>query len=221
MRRSTFPTVVTTYLLLAAAPARADDAKANDRAERLATHPKGLRVFYAAQTHVPPAPFAAPAARDYPRSTWRGRGPKETFDHIARSSFLRLREAIEASWGPDTSYLAVREEGNPALGQCYPTSRVIQFHLPDAEIMKGLVWTGESEEIHFWNALRAGEHWFHIDLTWHQFPHGSSIRSFAVLDRANLGDGPETISRCERLRQRVSEFLFQLEASTAADDGSP
>jgi hypothetical protein len=55
MRRSTFLTVVTTCLLLAAAPARPDDAKPNDakpndRAERLATAPKGPRVFYASHS---------------------------------------------------------------------------------------------------------------------------------------------------------------------------
>lgn len=39
---------------------------------------------------------------------------------------LTLRQALEASWRPETAYLNVEEEGNPALGQCYPTSRVIE-----------------------------------------------------------------------------------------------
>jgi len=34
---------------------------------------------------------------------------------------IALREALEASWDARTSYGGVWEEGNPALGQCYPT----------------------------------------------------------------------------------------------------
>jgi hypothetical protein len=36
---------------------------------------------------------------------------------------IALREALEASWSARTSYGGVWEEGNPALGQCYPTAR--------------------------------------------------------------------------------------------------
>jgi hypothetical protein len=60
---------------------------------------------------------------------------------------LRLCEALEASW--DGS-------GNPACGQCYATSRVVQHYYPATEIIKGKVWTGEREEIHFWNGLPVG-----------------------------------------------------------------
>ena len=60
-----------------------------------------------------------------------------------------LLEALEFSWKYDTASLQVFEEGNPALGQCYPTSRVIQFFFPDVEITEGEVWTGKSLEKHF------------------------------------------------------------------------
>lgn len=50
---------------------------------------------------------------------------------------LRLREAIEASWKPDTAYHHAEEVDNPALGQCYVTSRVIQYYFPEAEIVEG------------------------------------------------------------------------------------
>ncbi|MBC7546228.1 hypothetical protein H7171_00605 [Candidatus Saccharibacteria bacterium] len=43
-----------------------------------------------------------------------------------KADMLKIREALEASWDEKTSYLAVKQEGNPALGQCYPTSRVVQ-----------------------------------------------------------------------------------------------
>ena len=79
---------------------------------------------------------------------------------------LRLREALEASWDRQTAYRAVEQAGNPALGQCYQTSRVVQHYYPATEIIKGKVWTGESEEIHFWNGLPVGDEWYHIDLSW-------------------------------------------------------
>ena len=43
-------------------------------------------------------------------------------------------EALEASWDEKTSYRGVSIKNNIALGQCYPTSRVLQFIFPDVEI---------------------------------------------------------------------------------------
>ena len=37
-----------------------------------------------------------------------------------------LAIALEASWDHLTAYRGVVCAGNPALGQCYPTSRVVQ-----------------------------------------------------------------------------------------------
>jgi hypothetical protein len=55
-----------------------------------------------------------------------------------------LREALAASWDKRTAYLEVEQAGNPALGQCYPTSRVVQHYYPETEIIKGIVWTGKA-----------------------------------------------------------------------------
>jgi hypothetical protein len=60
-----------------------------------------------------------------------------------------LREALEASWSPRTSYGGVWVEDNPAVGQCYPTARVVQHFFPLSEIVKGTVWTGIRQETHF------------------------------------------------------------------------
>jgi hypothetical protein len=123
----------------------------------------------------------------------------------AQNFMLRLREALDTSWDRQTAYGAVEQAGNPVLGQCYPTSRVAQHHYPETEIIKGKVWTGESEEIHFWNALPVGDGWYHIDLSWQQFPAGSAVQNFIVLDRQNLGDSEATIQRCELLLKRVGQ----------------
>ncbi|MGO4739099.1 hypothetical protein AB4099_21305 [Bosea sp. 2KB_26] len=134
---------------------------------------------------------------------------------------LRIREALEASWDGQTSYKAVVKPGNPALGQCYPTSRVVQHYYPETEIIKGTIWTGESEETHFWNGLPIGDDWYHIDLSWQQFPPGSMIREFVVLDRQHLGDSEPTLQRCALLLNRVEDYLRKHSPSSShgADAG--
>lgn len=120
---------------------------------------------------------------------------------------LRLRAALEASWDRQTAYGAVEQAGNPALGQCYPTSRVVQHYYPATEIIKGKVWTGEREETHFWNGLPVGGEWHHIDLSWQQFPASAAVRAFAVLDRRTLNDSAATLQRCALLLTRVESRL--------------
>ena|SRR5215471_1121352 len=124
-----------------------------------------------------------------------------------QSFMLRLREALEASWDELTAYGAVENASNPALGQCYPTARVVQHYYPATEIIKGKVSTGEKEEIHFWNGLLVGDNWYHIDFSWGQFPTGSVVREFVVLDRRNLDDSKATLERCALLLKRVETFL--------------
>jgi hypothetical protein len=123
---------------------------------------------------------------------------------------LRLREALEASWDGLTAYGATEKAGNPALGQCYPTAWVVQRYYPATEVIKGKVWTGERDEVHFWNGLRVGNTWYHIDFCWSQFPFGSVVREFTVLDRHNLGDSRASLERCALLLKRVEAFLNNL-----------
>ena len=120
---------------------------------------------------------------------------------------LKLREALEASWGTDTAYLNVEEAGNPALGQCYPTSRVVQHFFPEFEIAVGEVWTGRSTEKHFWNVRQADGNEQLVDFTWQQFPAGSVVKSYKLLDRNDLNDGPEAVKRVELLLARVKTRL--------------
>lgn len=128
---------------------------------------------------------------------------------------LALRRAIEASWDEKTSYLAVKKAGNPALGQCYPTAWLLQQYFPELEIVKGIVWNGTKEETHFWNILEQGGQQYSFDFTWQQFPLGSYVKSFDTLDRNNLGDGPETITRCRILKSRVEKYLQKNENVSA------
>jgi hypothetical protein len=145
--------------------------------------------------------------------------PGARYRHFERSAFcyaksraqnmVKLRHALEASWDEKTSFQSVSDKDNPALGQCYPTSRVVQFFYPETEIVEGKVWTGNKFEKHFWNVLEANGHQYHIDFTWQQFPSGSIIKSWKTLDRNKLGDGPNTIKRVELLQRRVKNYLAQ------------
>lgn len=128
-----------------------------------------------------------------------------SLDHDA--DMTNLREALEASWKPDTAYLEVATQGNPALGQCYPTSRVVQLYFPKMEIVEGQVRTDKSTEKHFWNVLIINGEEYHVDLTWQQFPTGSSVKSYEIRKRQTLGDGENTLMRVELLHSRVKEYL--------------
>lgn len=114
----------------------------------------------------------------------------------------RLERALRASWDDRTAHLGGRAD-NRAAGQCYPTSRVVQWFYPEAEIVTGQVDTGVSLEDHFWNLLAEDR----IDLSWSQFPEGSTIVTARVLDRTQLADSPPTVARCALLLERVQASL--------------
>lgn len=125
------------------------------------------------------------------------------FPDLPRVSLPQLQSALEASWSPHTAYLGAFEQGNPALGQCYPTARVVQWLFPRFDIAAGDVDTGSAIEAHFWNIDQASTLAEHVDLSWQQFPRGSQVIRFRVLDRHSLGDSQPTVLRCRLLLQRV------------------
>lgn len=118
-----------------------------------------------------------------------------------------IREALEASWCVETSYGEVSDINNPALGQCYPTSRVIQHFYPETEIVQGQVKTRSGTETHFWNLLESKGYEYHIDLTWQQFPYGTVVKEWEIRRRDQLGDSGTTITRVNILLARVEDYL--------------
>jgi hypothetical protein len=117
---------------------------------------------------------------------------------------LRLREAIEVCWDNHTSYMGVAQPGNPAYGQCYPTSFVVQHYFPNTEILEGVVLAGSTEHTHFWNGLYVGDTWYHIDLTWQQFP---VVKRFTAFDRESSANAKIKSRRFALLLMRVEEIL--------------
>jgi hypothetical protein len=131
----------------------------------------------------------------------------DTMKTEKRVDMVKLRQALEDSWDAHTSYLGVFEHGNPALGNCYPTSRVIQHYFPEIEIVEGAISAPKGIEKHFWNMILVGDIEYHIDLTWQQFPKGSYVMSYIVRDRNELNDGEDAIRRVQLLQNRVQDFL--------------
>jgi hypothetical protein len=83
----------------------------------------------------------------------------------------------------------------------------VQHYYPETEIIKGKVWTGKTLDVHFWNGLRIGDDWYHIDLSWQQFPAGSIIQEFVIVERQGLNDSDATMQRCALLLKRVGDYL--------------
>lgn len=123
---------------------------------------------------------------------------------------LSLRHAVESSWQPDTAYHQVEEAGNPALGQCYVTARVVQYYFPDTEIVEGEVVGDRGIDKHFWNVIKHNDNEVHIDWTWRQFPAGSVVTQWKIRDRTTLNDSQPTIERVERLLERVKQALGEV-----------
>jgi hypothetical protein len=94
---------------------------------------------------------------------------------------------------------------------------VVQWFHPEFEIACGDVWTGSATECHFWNIRGSGADAEWIDLSWKQFPPGSAVGEFKLLDRALLRDSPPTVERCALLLRRV---LARLADPRGASRGS-
>lgn len=128
-----------------------------------------------------------------------------------RVDMLQLRTALERAWQPDTAYHGVQEDGNPALGQCYVSARVVQHYFPEAEIVEGEVQTPAGIDKHFWNLFSIRSSDVHQDLTWRQFKPGSYVLNWRVRDRHTLNDSEPTIQRVARLLERVQHELVAIQ----------
>ena len=129
------------------------------------------------------------------------------FSDFRLTSPTDLLPALEASWDCSTAYAGASEPGNAALGQCYPTARVVQSFFPHYEIARGRVDTGSSMEAHYWNVDPHAAPPEHVDLTWSQFRSASKVFDYELLDRHAFGDSAPTVLRCDVLLQRVIAHL--------------
>ena len=91
-------------------------------------------------------------------------------------------------------------------GSVIPLPALSSTIFPETKIARGFIWTGKSEEMHFWNVLDIGGTIYHIDLSWRQFPPGSPVVRWALLSEDN-SDGEVTVKRIKTLLKRVQDYL--------------
>ena len=80
-------------------------------------------------------------------------------------------------------------------------------YYPATEIVKGIVGARGSDEVHFWNGLLVGDDWYHLDLSWQQFPAGSVITEFRSWTAIIWGQRRYRSTMRSLLLRRVQEHL--------------
>lgn len=99
---------------------------------------------------------------------------------------LTLRAVLESAWCAKTSYYPLGYVGDIATGQCAVTALAVQ-HFLGGDIMTGVAlvpYYGKvyGREKHFWNKINDID----VDLTWRQFPRGTTLVRIKKRDRKSL-----------------------------------
>lgn len=112
-----------------------------------------------------------------------------------------VKAALEQAWSADTSMVPGRWTGeNPQLGQCAVTALIVS-DLCGGQVLVSKV---NGEGSHYWNRLPNGED---VDLTFEQFPSGTSISPPRERDAEELLANEDTRRRYITLASRVRELL--------------
>lgn len=109
-----------------------------------------------------------------------------------------LIKAIEASWGPDSTYWGFDEPDNRSRGQCLVTAMVVQDYY-GGKLIRGNCGI----EPHYWNELPDGTE---VDLTRQQFGGKEVIRD-GVRPRKQFERNKNVFPRYEILRDRVHQNM--------------
>jgi hypothetical protein len=111
-----------------------------------------------------------------------------------------LEKALEQAWDRSTcSDPGKWSSENPAWGQCAVTALIVQDYY-GGELRRGLV----DDISHYWNILQDGHE---VDLTLKQFGDSARPTDVQPRDREYVLSFPDTVSRYERLRSAVDQYL--------------
>lgn len=96
---------------------------------------------------------------------------------------LELRERLEKAWSIETTYCPDNYRGkDSSWGQCAVTAMVV-YHKLGGSLMQGMVETPQGYFTrHFWNRIRGLD----VDLTWRQFPIGTTLTKVEYASRGDL-----------------------------------
>jgi hypothetical protein len=119
---------------------------------------------------------------------------------------LDARAAIERSWSSTTTFCPEGwEEHDPAWGQCGVTA-VLLVDLFGGELRRGqAVLPDGTSTTHYWAVLDGVD----TDLTWRQFPVGTTLAAIEPIDRDVILANRWMIGRFEELRDAVTASLLE------------
>ncbi len=116
-------------------------------------------------------------------------------------NLLEFRDKVERAWNEHTSYNNYDENDwfhDPAFGQCAVTACLVTEYF-GFKIKRGVV---KDFGTHYWNYYDGID----IDLTWRQFPAGSTLSDTSVVGYYHLAEGIKP--RLDILRQRFEDLCI-------------
>lgn len=129
---------------------------------------------------------------------------------IMMINLTKIVEALEASWGLDTTLSPSDwSTDNPSRGQCVVSSLIVQDYL-GGELLRYSVDGENLHEIHYFNQLDDGTY---IDTTINQYKIPITLKLKPIsLDgfnsvREKRLSGQSTAARYELLKERVDKYL--------------
>lgn len=107
-------------------------------------------------------------------------------------NLLKIREALEKAWCKETSCSPEEwSEQNPAWGQCAVSALVVR-DFEGGSIRRGIVTLPNGTEMsHYWNNMMGVD----VDLTWRQFPIGTTLGEVETRSAGILLDNESTKKR--------------------------
>jgi|tagenome__1003787_1003787.scaffolds.fasta_scaffold19323099_2 hypothetical protein len=128
---------------------------------------------------------------------------------------LTLRTALERAWTATTTYCPEDwDEHDPAWGQCAVTS-VLLAEAFGGELLQGTADLPSGQRTaHYWNRIDS----IHVDLTWRQFPVGTTLTDVAAAARTTLIANRWMESRYQELRHNVELELAAMPSSPGSYD---
>ena len=116
--------------------------------------------------------------------------------------FLKLKKAIQKSWGVDTAYkddIPKWSTDNPAAGQCAVTALIIH------DYFGGRIYSGMSQDgvVHYWNKIYG----FKIDITRSQFKETKKFTNITKWIADDLLQTGNVRERYAILKERIENYL--------------
>jgi hypothetical protein len=131
-----------------------------------------------------------------------------TTEDVAAIDRSAVIDAIRSSWCAATIAEGDWDTGNPARGQCEPSSFVAWRYLGGDLVLGRVLVGGEQVEHHYWNRINGQD----LDLTQEQFGPEHIVEELRVLPNDFLTENmasmkPEMLHRIDLMSTKVGAIL--------------